>query len=69
MQVKEHLAKLLTQFSKLNEDKNDLKELVESKVDHSKLKGFFDELQDDIIVLKNELKKRMTHSDVTELIS
>ena len=48
VQVKEHLAKLLTQFSKLNEDKNELKEIVESKVDHSKLKLFTDELSDDI---------------------
>ena len=51
VQVKEHLAKMLTQFSKLNEEKNELRDIIESKVDHSTLKQFSDELQDDITVL------------------
>ena len=42
---------MLTQFSKLNEEKNQMRDIIESKVDHSKLKSFTDELQDDITVL------------------
>ena len=51
VQIKEHLAKMLTQFSKLNEEKNEMRDIIECKVDHSKLKQFTDELQDDITVL------------------
>ena len=29
---------MLTQFSKLNEEKNELRDIIESKVDHSTLK-------------------------------
>ena len=42
---------MLTQFSKLNEEKNELREFIDAKVDHSKLKSFSDELRDDITVL------------------
>ena len=56
VQVKEHLAKMLTQISKLNEEKNELRDFIESKVDHSKLKQYTDELQDDVTVLKNDVK-------------
>ena len=68
VQVKEHLAKLLTQFSKLNEEKNELKDLIESKVDHSRLKASIDELNDEITVLTNELGLRIKKTEATELI-
>lgn len=47
---------MLTQFSKLNEEKNELKDLLVSKVDYSQLKALNDEMQDEITVLTNELK-------------
>ena len=47
---------MLTQFSKLNEEKNELKDLIVSKVDYSQLKALTDEMQDEITVLTNELK-------------
>ena len=68
VQVKEHLAKMLTQFSKLNEEKNEMREIMESKVDHSKLKQFADELQDDIAVLQKEVKQKVSTTDVTEIL-
>eukprot|EP00353_Schmidingerella_taraikaensis_P010564 CAMPEP_0185589804 /NCGR_PEP_ID=MMETSP0434-20130131/58387_1 /TAXON_ID=626734 ORGANISM="Favella taraikaensis, Strain Fe Narragansett Bay" /NCGR_SAMPLE_ID=MMETSP0434 /ASSEMBLY_ACC=CAM_ASM_000379 /LENGTH=69 /DNA_ID=CAMNT_0028213499 /DNA_START=716 /DNA_END=925 /DNA_ORIENTATION=+ len=53
----------------MNEEKNELNELINSKVDHSKLKSFADELGDDIKLLQNELKGRLTKVEVTDLIS
>jgi len=66
--VKENLAKLLTQLSRLNEEKNEMKQAIEAKVDHSRLKTLADELKDDVNMLTNELKARVTRNDVTELI-
>lgn len=60
---------MLTQFSNLNEEKNKIREIIDSKVDHSKLKQFADELSDDITVLKNDLVQKTSKTDVTELIS
>ena len=60
---------MLTQISNLNEEKNQIKEQLDSKVEFSRLKGLTDELTDDIIVLKNDLKQRLTKSEVTDLIN
>ena len=59
---------MLTQISKLNEEKNELRDFIESKVDHSKLKQYTDELQDDVTVLKNEVKQKASKTDVSEMI-
>ena len=69
VQVKEHLAKMLTQISNLNEEKNQIKEQLDSKVEFSRLKGLTDELTDDITVLKNELKQKLTKAETTDLIN
>lgn len=68
VQLKEHLAKLLTQFSKLNEEKNEMREVIDAKVDHSRLKTTVDELNDELTVLSNEVGKRIKKTEVTELI-
>lgn len=68
MQLKEHLAKLLTQFSKLNEEKNELRDVIEAKVDHSRLKATINEINDEITVLTNEIGQRIKKSEVTDLI-
>lgn len=59
---------MLTQISKLNEEKNEIREIVDSKVDHSKLKQFIDELQDDVVVLQKEIKSKVSKTDVTDII-
>ena len=60
---------MLTQISNLNEEKNQIKEQLDSKVEFSRMKGLTDELTDDITVLKNELKQRLTKVEVSELIN
>ena len=47
VQVKEHMAKFLTQLTKMNEEKNEMLEMMNTKVDYSKLKTFLDELKED----------------------
>ena len=68
VQVKEHMAKFLTQLTKMNEEKNEMLEIMNTKVDYSKLKTFLDELKEDQTVISNEVKARPTKSEVTELI-
>lgn len=68
VQAKELVAKVLTQLTKLNEEKDQLKEIINAKVDHSKLKSYTDELKDDLTVLQHEIKTRVTHTDVTDLL-
>ena len=60
---------MLTQISNLNEEKNQIKEQLDSKVEFSRLKGLTDELTDDIVVLKNDIKQRLTKAETTELIN
>ena len=60
---------MLTQISNLNEEKNQIKEQLDSKVEFSRLKGLTDELTDDITVLKNELKQKLTKAETTDLIN
>ena len=60
---------MLTQISNLNEEKNQIKEQLDSKVEFSRMKGLTDELTDDITVLKNELKQRLTKVEVSDLIN
>ena len=60
---------MLTQISNLNEEKNQIKEQLDSKVEFSRLKGLTDELTDDITVLKNELKQKLTKAEITDLIN
>ena len=60
---------MLTQISNLNEEKNQIKEQLDSKVEFSRMKGLTDELTDDIVVLKNDIKQRLTKAETTELIN
>ena len=42
---------------------------MDSKVEFSRMKGLTDELTDDIVVLKNDIKQRLTKAETTELIN
>ena len=69
VQIKEHLAKILSQVSAQSDEHAKLEERLEEKIDKAKLKSEVDELRDGISELQNDMKLRPEKEEVVQIIN